>query len=55
MLEKVSDYMEEELDRALAGLTSLIEPILIIFLGVMIGGMVTAMLLPVFDMVNHVR
>jgi type IV pilus assembly protein PilC len=46
MLEKVSDYMDEELDQALAGLTSLIEPILIIFLGVMIGGMVLAMLLP---------
>ena len=55
MLEKVSDYMDEELDQALGGLTSLIEPILIIFLGVMIGGMVLAMLLPVFDMVNHVR
>ncbi|NCC85212.1 MAG: type II secretion system F family protein [Clostridia bacterium] len=55
MLEKVSDYMDDELDQALSGLTSLIEPILIIFLGVMIGGMVLAMLLPVFDMVNHVR
>ena len=55
MLEKVSDYMDDELDQALSGLTSLIEPILIIFLGLMIGGMVLAMLLPVFDMVNHVR
>jgi type IV pilus assembly protein PilC len=55
MLEKVSDYMDEELEQALAALTSLIEPVLIIFLGVMIGGMVLAMFLPVFDMVNHVR
>jgi type IV pilus assembly protein PilC len=47
--------MDEELEQALAALTSLIEPVLIIFLGVMIGGMVLAMFLPVFDMVNHVR
>lgn len=55
MLEKVSDYMDEELEHTLSGLTSLIEPILIIFLGVMIGGMVLAMFLPIFDLVNQVH
>ena len=55
MLEKIADYMDDELEHTLSGLTSLIEPLLIIFLGVMIGGMVLAMFLPVFDLVNQVR
>ncbi len=55
MLEKISDYMDDELEHTLSGLTALIEPLLIIFLGVMIGGMVLAMFLPVFELVNQVR
>ena len=55
VLEKIADYMDDELEHTLSGLTSLIEPLLIIFLGVMIGGMVLAMFLPVFDLVNQVR
>ncbi len=55
MLEKIADYMDDELEHTLSGLTSLIEPLLIIFLGVMIGGMVLALFLPVFDLVNQVR
>lgn len=55
MLEKISSYMDDELEHTLSGLTSLIEPFLIIFLGVLIGGIVLAMFLPVFDLVNHIR
>ena len=50
MLERISDFLDEEIETTLAGLTSLIEPILIIFLGVVIGGMVICMFLPIFKM-----
>lgn len=55
MLEKLAGYLDEELDNTLGGLSSLIEPILIVFLGVSIGAMVLAMFLPIFDLVNHIR
>ncbi len=48
MLSKVADFYEREVDDAVAGLSSLIEPIIIIFLGIVIGGMVIAMYLPIF-------
>jgi type IV pilus assembly protein PilC len=50
MLERVADFLDEEIDTTLAGLTSLIEPILIVFLGVVIGGIVVCMFLPIFKM-----
>lgn len=50
MLEKVADFLDEEIDTTLSGLTSLIEPLLIVFLGVVIGGIVIAMFLPIFKM-----
>ncbi|MCL4789805.1 MAG: type II secretion system F family protein [Verrucomicrobia bacterium] len=50
MLERISDFLDEEIETTLAGLTSLIEPILIVFLGVVIGGMVICMFLPIFKM-----
>src|SRR5215471_18224241 len=50
MLERVSDFLDEEIETTLAGLTALIEPILIVFLGVVIGGMVICMFLPIFKM-----
>lgn len=50
MLEKVADFLDEEIDTTLGGLTSLIEPLLIVFLGVMVGGIVIAMFLPIFKM-----
>jgi type IV pilus assembly protein PilC len=50
MLERVSDFLDEEIETTLAGLTSLIEPILIVFLGVVIGAMVICMFLPIFKM-----
>ncbi len=50
MLERIADFLDEEIETTLSGLTSLIEPILIVFLGVVIGGMVICMFLPIFKM-----
>lgn len=50
MLERISDFLDEEIETTLSGLTSLIEPMLIVFLGVVIGGMVICMFLPIFKM-----
>lgn len=55
MLERVSDFLDEEIETTLAGLTSLIEPILIVFLGVVVGGMVICMFLPIFKMADIVN
>lgn len=52
MLEKIADFYEEEVDTAVDGLTSIIEPIMIVFMGGMVGTMVVAMYLPIFKMVN---
>ena len=48
MLGKVGEFYEQEVDDAVAALSSLIEPIIMVFLGVMIGGLVVAMYLPFF-------
>ena len=50
MLERVSNFLDEEIDTTLSGLMSLIEPLLIVFLGIVIGGMVICMFLPIFKM-----
>ena len=50
MLERVADFYDEEVETTLNGLTSLIEPLLIVFLGIVIGGMVIAMFMPIFKM-----
>lgn len=50
MLERISDFLDEEIETTLAGLTALVEPILIVFLGVVIGGMVVCMFLPIFKL-----
>jgi Type II secretory pathway, component PulF len=50
MLERVSDFLDEEIETTLSGLTALIEPILIVFLGFVVGGMVICMFLPIFKM-----
>jgi type IV pilus assembly protein PilC len=52
MLAKIADFYEEEVDTAVAGLLTLMEPVLIAFLGVIVGGIVVAMYLPIFDMVS---
>jgi type IV pilus assembly protein PilC len=54
MLSKIADFYEEEVDIAVANLTSLLEPFLMIFLGVVIGGVVIAMYLPIFQMASAV-
>jgi type IV pilus assembly protein PilC len=50
MLERISDFLDEEIETVLSGLTAMIEPILIVFLGVVIGGMVICMFLPIFKL-----
>ena len=50
MLSKIADFYDDEVDTAVATLTSLLEPALMIFLGVIIGGMVISMYLPVFKL-----
>jgi len=54
MLNKIADFYDEEVDVAVAGLTSLLEPLLVIFLGVIIGGVVIAMYLPIFKLISVV-
>ena len=55
MLAKIADFYDEEVDAAVSNLLSLLEPIMIVFLGVIVGGMVVAMYLPIFDMINAVQ
>jgi type IV pilus assembly protein PilC len=55
MLERVSDFLDEEIENTLSGLMSLIEPMLIVVLGVVIGGMVICMFLPIFNLANIVN
>jgi type IV pilus assembly protein PilC len=52
MLAKIADFYEEEVDTAVAGLLTLLEPIMIAFLGVIVGGIVIAMYLPIFDLIS---
>jgi type IV pilus assembly protein PilC len=54
MLSKIADFYEDEVDVAVSNLTSLLEPLLMCFLGVVIGGVVIAMYLPIFQMANAV-
>lgn len=55
MLAKVADFYEEEVDNAVDGLSSLMEPLIMAFLGVIIGGLVVAMYLPIFKMGSVVQ
>jgi len=48
MLAKVADFYEEEVDNAVDSLSSLLEPLIMVILGVLIGGLVIAMYLPIF-------
>jgi type IV pilus assembly protein PilC len=52
MLAKIADFYEEEVDAAVAGLLTLLEPIMIAILGVVVGGIVIAMYLPIFDLIS---
>jgi type IV pilus assembly protein PilC len=54
MLTRIADFYDEEVDTAVEALTSLIEPIMIVFMGSVVGGMVVAMYLPMFKLINVV-
>ncbi|MGM0417634.1 MAG: type II secretion system F family protein [Thermodesulfobacteriota bacterium] len=54
MLIKIADFYEEEVDQAVDNLTALIEPFMLVFLGVVIGGLVVSMYLPVFKMAGGI-
>jgi len=54
MLTKIADFYDEEVDAAVEALLAAMEPVMIVFLGVVVGGMIIAMYLPIFDMINAV-
>jgi type IV pilus assembly protein PilC len=53
MLSKIADFYEEEVDVAVAGLLTLLEPLMIALLGGIVGGIVIAMYLPIFSLINQ--
>jgi type IV pilus assembly protein PilC len=55
MLSKIADFYDDEVDTAVSALTALIEPIMIVILGVVIGGLVVAMYLPIFRLVTLIK
>jgi type IV pilus assembly protein PilC len=54
MLNKIGDFYEDEVDAAVAGLVKLLEPVMIFILGIVIGGIVIAMYLPMFTLINKI-
>ncbi|CAN5862098.1 type II secretion system F family protein [soil metagenome] len=55
MLNKIADFYEEEVDSAVTAMTSLIEPIMMAFLGVVVGGLIIAMYLPIFNLAGNIN
>jgi type IV pilus assembly protein PilC len=55
MLKKISDFYKDEVDAAIDALTSIIEPIMIVVMGAIIGGILIAMYLPMFDMIGTIK
>ncbi|MCE5230047.1 type II secretion system F family protein, partial [bacterium] len=55
MLSKIADFYEDQVDAAVSGLTSMIEPLLMVFLGLVIGSIVIAMFMPMFEMFKHIN
>ena len=55
MLGKIADFYEEEVDAAVSALTSLIEPVMMAFLGVVVGGLIIAMYLPIFNLAGNIN
>ena len=53
MLSKIADFYEEEVDTAVAGMLTLLEPIMIAFLGIVVGGIVISMYLPIFGLISE--
>ncbi len=54
MLQKIADFYDEEVDEAVSALTSVIEPIVIVIMGIIIGGIMIAMYLPMFDIIGKI-
>ena len=54
MLSKIADFYEDEVDEATQNLLSLLEPLIILFLGVVIGGIVIAMYMPMFSLISKI-
>lgn len=54
MLVKIADFYDEEVDQAVENLTAAIEPVMMVFMGVIIGGLVVSMYLPIFKMAGAV-
>ncbi len=55
MLNKIADFYDEQVDAAVSGLTSMIEPLVIGFLGIIIGGIVVALFMPIFKITELIR
>jgi type IV pilus assembly protein PilC len=55
MLGKIADFYDDEVDAAVSALTALLEPMMIVFLGIVVGGIVVAMYLPIFRMVSLIK
>jgi type IV pilus assembly protein PilC len=55
MLSKIADFYDDEVDVAVGGMLALMEPMMILFLGVIVGGMIVAMYLPIFGMMNTIQ
>jgi type IV pilus assembly protein PilC len=54
MLQKIADFYEDEVDTAVAALTSLLEPVMMVVLGVLLGGLIIAMYLPIFELAGNI-
>ncbi len=54
MLNKVADFYEEEVEASVSGLTSILEPVIIVIMGVIVGGILVAMYLPMFEIIGKI-
>ena len=55
MLDKIADFYDQEVEATVNAMTSLIEPLLIVVMGVCIGGMIIALYLPMFNVINLIK
>ena len=55
MMEKIADFYDDEVDQAVSNLTDMIEPFMLVFLGVVVGGLVISMYLPIFSMAGAIQ
>ncbi len=55
MLQKIADFYEDEVDVAVGALTTLIEPLMMVFLGGIVGGLLIAMYLPIFEIAGKIK